>query len=112
MWNVRATRLIVDAGRVVGVEGRHERTGAAVSLRASSVVIATGGFQSNLALVKAHWPRDIAAPTRILVGAGVHALGTGLELARGAGAVTSGSTTSGTTRGASSIPGTRTRSAG
>ena len=88
VWNVRATRLIVDAGRVVGVEGRHERTGAAVSLRAPAVVLATGGFQSNLALVKAHWPRDAAAPARILLGAGVNAQGTGLELARGAGAVT------------------------
>jgi succinate dehydrogenase/fumarate reductase flavoprotein subunit len=88
MWNVRATRLIVEAGRVVGVEGRHERTGAAVSLRAPAVVLATGGFQSNPALVKAHWPRDVAAPKRILLGAGVNAQGTGLELARGAGAVT------------------------
>lgn len=88
VWNVRATRLIVEGVRVVGVEGRNERTGASVSLRAPAVVLATGGFQSNLALVKANWPRDAAAPARILVGAGVNAQGTGLELARGAGAVT------------------------
>ena len=88
VWNVRATRLIVDDGGVVGVEGQHERTGAVLSWRAPSVVLATGGFQSNLALVKAHWPRDVAAPARILVGAGVNAHGTGLDLARGAGAAT------------------------
>jgi uncharacterized protein len=88
VWNVRATRLIVAGGRVVGVEGRHERTGAELSWRAPAVVLATGGFQSNLALVKAHWPQDAAAPARILVGAGVNAQGTGLELARGAGAAT------------------------
>lgn len=62
VWNVRARRLIVENARVVGVEGRHERTGAVLSWRAASVVLATGGFQSNLALVKANWPRDAAAP--------------------------------------------------
>jgi uncharacterized protein len=87
-WNVRVTRLIVEAGRVAGVEGRHERTGATVTRRAPSVVLATGGFQSNLDLVKANWPREARLPSRILVGAGVNALGSGLELASMAGAAT------------------------
>jgi succinate dehydrogenase/fumarate reductase flavoprotein subunit len=86
VWNTRATRLIVEDGRVVGVAGRNERTGATTSWRAPSVVLATGGFQSNLALVRAHWPRETPAPARILIGAGVNAQGTGLDLARGAGA--------------------------
>ena len=88
VWNVRATRLIVEGGRVVGVEGRHERTGVAATWRAPAVVLATGGFQSNLALVRAHWPKQVAAPARILLGAGVNAQGTGLDLAREAGALT------------------------
>ena len=88
VWNIRATRLIVEGGRVVGVEGRHERTGVAASWRAPAVVLATGGFQSNLALVRAHWPKEVAAPARILLGAGVNAQGTGLDLAREAGALT------------------------
>ena len=86
VWNTRATRLLVEGGRVVGVEGRNERTGATTSWRAPSVVLATGGFQSNLALVRAHWPRETPAPARILIGAGVNAQGNGLDLAREAGA--------------------------
>ncbi len=86
VWNIRVTRLLVEGGRVVGVEGRNERTGAVQQWRAPSVVLATGGFQSNLALVKAHWPQDQAVPSRILIGSGVHAQGTGLDLARTAGA--------------------------
>jgi succinate dehydrogenase/fumarate reductase flavoprotein subunit len=86
VWNTRATRLIVEDGRVVGVEGRNERTGAATSWRAPSVVLATGGFQANLALVRAHWPRETPAPARILIGAGANAHGSGLDLARAAGA--------------------------
>jgi predicted oxidoreductase len=86
VWNTRATRLLVESGRVVGVEGRNERTGATGAWRATSVVLATGGFQSNLELVRAHWPREVPAPARILIGAGVNAQGDGLDLARGAGA--------------------------
>jgi succinate dehydrogenase/fumarate reductase flavoprotein subunit len=86
VWNTRATRLLVENGRVIGIEGRNERTGAVASWRAPSVVLATGGFQSNLALVRAHWPRETPAPARILIGAGVNAHGSGLDLARGVGA--------------------------
>ena len=86
VWSTRVTRLLVESGRVVGVEGTHERTGARRTWRAASVVLATGGFQSNLALVKAHWPQEDPVPARILIGAGVNAQGTGLDLATGAGA--------------------------
>ena len=86
LWHVRVTRLLVEGGRVVGVEGHHERTGVVQQWRSPSTVLATGGFQSNLALVKAHWPQDQTPPLRILIGSGVNAQGTGLDLARGAGA--------------------------
>ena len=70
-----------------GRRGRARATGATVR-RGRSVVLATGGFQSNLDLVKANWPREAALPSRILLGAGVNALGSGLGLASAAGAGT------------------------
>src|SRR6185369_10659837 len=45
-----ATNLFIEAGRVTGVEA--QRNGATMRLAARSVVIADGGFQSNLELVK------------------------------------------------------------
>jgi predicted oxidoreductase len=51
-----------------------------------AIVIATGGFQSNLEMVKEHWPPQLPFPGKILIGSGVNALGSGLELARRAGA--------------------------
>lgn len=86
-WNTRITRLIQKAGRVTGVEGLNERTGAAFRLSGKAVVIATGGYQSNLELVKANWRTDLPSPAKILVGGGVNASGSGLELGRSAGAL-------------------------
>lgn len=86
IWNTRILRLVVEQGRVVGVEGVNERTGAPFLRRAPAVVLATGGFQSNLELVSKNWPATLAQPPRILIGAGVNALGSGLELASRAGA--------------------------
>src|ERR1043165_9221109 len=60
-------------------------TRAAFRLSAQAVVVATGGFQSNLELVKQNWPKDIPFPPKILVGSGINALGSGLDLARGGG---------------------------
>jgi uncharacterized protein len=87
-WNTRIERLVVEGGRVVGVEGTRQRTGERFALRAPAVVLATGGFQSNLELVKKHWPAAAPAPTRLLSGAGIHADGSGLAIAAGAGAAT------------------------
>lgn len=85
-WNIRITSLIQEKDeRVAGVRGVNERTGAAFQLRGKSVVIATGGFQSNLALVRRNWPPDMPFPATVLVGSGVNAHGSGLDLARAAG---------------------------
>ena len=84
-WNIRVTELLHGSKGVTGVSGVNERTGAPFQLRGDAVVIATGGFQSNLALVKQNWPKDIPYPATILVGAGVNALGSGLDLARSVG---------------------------
>jgi len=86
-WNTRITRLAQQADRITGVEGRNERTGAAFQLFGKAVVIATGGFQSNLDLVKENWPKNQPFPPKILIGSGINSLGSGLDLARGAGAL-------------------------
>jgi uncharacterized protein len=85
-WNTRATRLLVEGGRVVGVATANTRTGAAAEVRARLVVLATGGFQSNLDMVRASWRADVPFPERLLVGSGVNSVGSGHELARAAGA--------------------------
>jgi uncharacterized protein len=56
------------------------------TLHAGAVILATGGFQSNVAMVRANWPKSLPVPERILAGSGINSLGSGLELARRAGA--------------------------
>lgn len=80
VWNTRVKELLREKGRVTGVAGVNERTGEAWRLEAKAVVIATGGFQSNLELVRKHWPAGVPVPEKILVGAGVNALGSGFDL--------------------------------
>jgi uncharacterized protein len=88
VWNTKVVGLTIETGRVVGVRGVHQRTGQTNEFRAGSVVLATGGFESNLQLVRAYWPHyfpGLADGTRILLGSGIHSLGSGLELASSAG---------------------------
>jgi succinate dehydrogenase/fumarate reductase flavoprotein subunit len=51
-----------------------------------SVILATGGFQSNLDMVRASWPADLPFPDRLLAGSGIDSVGLRHELAREAGA--------------------------
>ena len=85
-WNTRVTDLIRRGKTVTGIEAVNERTGAPFRLNAQAVVLATGGFQSNLELVKEHWPPEVPVPQKILIGSGTNAMGSGLELARRVGA--------------------------
>ncbi|MBN1204114.1 MAG: FAD-dependent oxidoreductase [Myxococcaceae bacterium] len=80
-WNTRVDDLLQDGSRIVGVRGTRLRTGEAFELRARAVLLATGGFQSNLDMVREHWPVDLPAPERLLVGAGRNATGSGHALA-------------------------------
>ena len=80
-WNTRVTRLLEENGRVTGVVGINTRTNESVELHARVVVLATGGFQSNLAMVRASWPSDVPFPERFLVGSGLNSTGTGHEVA-------------------------------
>lgn len=82
LWNVRLERLRRDDDRISGVDLTELRTGRVVQIEAKAVVLATGGFQSNLTLVRQSWPKDLPPPPRLLAGAGVNALGSGLEIAR------------------------------
>ena len=86
--NTKVTALIVESGRVAGVRGIHQRTEQTSEFRAGSVVLATGGFESNLELVRAYWPQyfpALTSSTRILLGSGINSQGSGLNLAETAG---------------------------
>ena len=85
-WNERVEVLVVDEGRVTGVETRNLRTGEERTLRAPHVVLATGGFEGNLERVLEYWRTDLPTPDRLLLGASIHATGTGHDLAEEAGA--------------------------
>jgi len=86
--NTKVTALIIESRRVVGERGVHLRSGQTKEFRAGCVVLATGGFESNLELVRAYWPHyfpQLASDIRILLGSGINALGSGLGLAEEAG---------------------------
>ena len=56
---------------------------------ATSVVLATGGFESNLELVRQHWPSvlpGLEGGAKILLGGGINSLGSGFDVATAGGA--------------------------
>jgi uncharacterized protein len=81
-WASMAEELIVASGRVTGVTVRDVRRGTRHDLRARNVIVATGGFQSNLETVLANWPSELPKPTRLLLGAAQTATGSGHDLVR------------------------------
>ena len=85
-WNEKAQSLVVENGRVSGVNTLNLRTGAERTLLAPHVVLATGGFEGNLDRVLEYWRTDLPKPDRLLLGASIHATGTGHDLAEEAGA--------------------------
>ncbi len=87
VWNTKAVGLISERNRVVGVQSEDLRTGKPRTFGARAVILATGGFQSNLALLREYWPDTLRFPDRILTGGGVNATGSGHAVAQKAGAV-------------------------
>ena len=85
-WNEKVQSLLVEEGRVTGATTRNLRSGAERVLHAPHVVLATGGFEGNLERVLEHWRTDLPRPDRLLLGASIHATGTGHDLAEEAGA--------------------------
>ncbi|MFT5322576.1 MAG: flavocytochrome c [Planctomycetaceae bacterium] len=86
VWNVQATKLLQDGDRVTGVRLLNLRENSERSLNADDVVLATGGFQSNLDMVREFWPADVTFPEKILAGSGRNSVGRGHRLAQAAGA--------------------------
>jgi succinate dehydrogenase/fumarate reductase flavoprotein subunit len=85
-WNVEVTSLIAAHGAVRGVRGRNLRTGEDSEYLAKAVVLATGGFQSNIDLALQYWPPNLPRPPVLLAGSGVNSKGSGLKLATVVGA--------------------------
>jgi predicted oxidoreductase len=90
LMNNAAEELLRSGPKVVGVRIRDTRTGLQRDLHAGSVVLATGGFQSNLDMVRANWrsnePGAFDEPEQLLIGSGHRATGTGIKLGEEAGA--------------------------
>jgi flavocytochrome c len=77
------TELTIESGRVTGLAGRDATTGAPVVVKSKAVVVATGGFNSNLEMVLEHNP-DLRSH-KILVGSGRGSTGSGHRLVLQAG---------------------------
>jgi hypothetical protein len=89
VWNTKVTSLLIENGQVRGVRGVGLRDGSTNDFRSTSVVLATGGFESNLELVRQHWPTvlpGLEGGAKVLLGSGINSLGSGLEVATGGGA--------------------------
>ena len=85
-WNSNADHLLMDGNRVIGAEGIDWRAGQRFELRAPKVVLATGGFQSNIDMVKDNWPKDLPAPGEVYSMSGQNSRGSGHRMAAEAGA--------------------------
>lgn len=85
VWNGKVEKLLSSDGRVVGVLVRDMRTGDERELRGKAVVLATGGVQSNLDMVREFWPVEFRFPERILAGSGRNSIGIGHQMAQAVG---------------------------
>jgi predicted oxidoreductase len=77
------TRLSLEDGRVTGLDGRDAKTGEPVTVRSKAVVVATGGFNSNLDMVLEFNPG--LRNHKVLEGSGRGSTGTGHRLIQQAG---------------------------
>lgn len=82
VWNTRADSLVIRDERVVGVRTTDMRENTSGLMESDAVVLATGGFQSNLDLVREFWPAEFDFPKTILAGSGRHSIGLGHEMVR------------------------------
>lgn len=85
VWNGKVEKLLTENGRVVGVLVRDVRTGNDRELRGKAVILATGGFQSNLDMVREFWPSEFRFPERILAGSGRNSIGIGHQMTQAVG---------------------------
>lgn len=85
-FSTRASELISDNGRVIGVRATDLRTGENLEFKGKAVLIATGGMQSDLAAVVENWRGDLPRPENLLAGSGWNSQGSGLQMALEVGA--------------------------
>lgn len=86
-YGFKAVSLIKDkSGHIAGIRTKRVKDGVLFDYLAPVVILATGGFQSNLDMVRKHWPKDLPHPDHMLIGGGVNADGSGHEMADAAGA--------------------------
>jgi flavocytochrome c len=81
-WNSKVEQLLTDDRRVVGILLRELRTGQGRELWGKAVILATGGFQSNLDMVREFWPAEFRFPEKVLAGSGRNSMGFGHQLAQ------------------------------
>jgi predicted oxidoreductase len=77
------TGLKLEGGRVAGLEGRNLGTGEPVTVSSKAVVVATGGFNSNLDMVLEYSPS--LGNHKVLEGSGRGSTGSGHKFVRKAG---------------------------
>jgi predicted oxidoreductase len=85
IWATNVEDLVVQRGIVRGVRVRHLRSDRAATIRARNVIVATGGFGSNLSMVLKNWPVGEPKPQRLLLGAAHTATGSGHDIVARAG---------------------------
>lgn len=85
IWNAKVDQLLTKDGRINGVRIVDMRTQAARELGSQAVILATGGFQSNLDMVREFWPAEFRFPEKILAGSGRNSVGLGHQLAQSVG---------------------------
>jgi flavocytochrome c len=76
----RVDRLVTENGRVSGVRATHVKSGASTEIRSRTVVVATGGFASNLDMILEARPELRAF--KVMEGSGPGATGSGHRLIR------------------------------
>ena len=77
------TRLTLEGGSVTGLEGRNAKSGEPIAVRSKAVVVAAGGFNSNLDMVLEFNPE--LRSHKVLEGSGRNSTGSGHKLIRDVG---------------------------
>jgi predicted oxidoreductase len=83
LWRTAAEEIVLRDGGVAGLRVRHLDDGTTAAVRCRALVVATGGFMSDEAMVRRYNPRLEGVP--ILLGAAPNATGSGHRLIERAG---------------------------
>ncbi len=81
--NTEITRIKLDGDRVTGCEGRDSETGAPVDITCKTVLVSTGGFNSNLDMILEVRPE--LGNDKIMLGSAPGSTGSGHKLVRDVG---------------------------